>query len=79
MHSLASVRKGNRFGAPSERTRLGVIAIAFVTISSVLALEASGTAGILSVAFQAFAVPPAAAGRIVLAAFSVGFADLAVF
>ena len=59
--------------------RLVAVAITFVTILSVLALEALRIAGILPIAFQAFAVPPAAAGRIVLAASRFGFAGLAVF
>jgi hypothetical protein len=56
-----------------------LLAIAFVTISSILPLEVLRGARILSIAFQTFRVPPTAASRIVLAAFRAGFADVAVF
>ena len=56
-----------------------MVAIAFVTISNVLALKPLGTTGILSIAFQTPAVWPAAACGIVLAAFRVGLTGLAVF
>jgi hypothetical protein len=59
--------------------RLIVLAIAFVTVSSILPLDVLRGARVLSIAFQTFRVPPAAAGRIVLAAFRAGLADLAVF
>ena len=59
--------------------RLILLAIAFVTISSILPLEVLRGARVLSIALQTFPVLPTAAGRIVLAAFRVGFADIAVF
>jgi hypothetical protein len=59
--------------------RLIMLAIAFVTVSSILPLGVLRGARILSIAFQTFRVPPTAAGRIVLAAFRAGFAGLAVF
>ena len=55
-----------------------MLAIAFVTISSVLPLEVLRGARILSIAFQTFPVLPAAARRIVLAAFRGGLAGIAV-
>ncbi len=59
--------------------RLIVLTIAFGAVSNILPLEVLRGAWILSIALQTFAVPPAAAGRIVLAAFGSGLADLAVF
>jgi hypothetical protein len=59
--------------------RLILLAVAFITIASILPLEVLRGARILSVAFQTFCVPPAAAGRIILAAFRGGLADIAVF
>ena len=55
-----------------------MLAIAFVTVSSILPLEVLRGARVLSIAFQTFRMPPTAAGRIVLAVFRAGFADLAV-
>ena len=54
-------------------------AVAFVTISNILALKVLGRSRILSIAFETLPVPPAAAGRIVLAAFGRGGTDVAVF
>jgi len=49
------------------------------TISSIFAPEVLGRAGVLSITVQTLAVLPAAAGRIVLAAFRGDLADIAVF
>jgi len=54
-------------------------AIAFVTIPGIPPLEFFGGAGILLIAVQTFRVRPAASGRVVLASFRGGFADIAVF
>jgi hypothetical protein len=59
--------------------RLILFAIAFVTISSILPLKVLRGARVLPDAFQTSPVPPAATGRIVLATFRAGFADIAVF
>jgi hypothetical protein len=56
-----------------------LLAIAFITISSILPLEVLRGARVLSIAFQTFPVPPTAAGRIVLAMFRGGLAGIAVF
>ncbi len=56
-----------------------MLAIAFIAISSILSLEVLRGARILAIAFQTFCVPPAAAGRIVLAALRGGLADIAEF
>jgi hypothetical protein len=58
--------------------RLILLAIAFVTISSILPLETLRGARVLSIALQTFSVLPTAAGRIVLAAFRGGLAGVAV-
>jgi hypothetical protein len=58
--------------------RLILLAITFVTISSIISLEVLGRARVLSIAFQTFSVPPAAS-RIVLAVFRGGLAGIAVF
>jgi hypothetical protein len=59
--------------------RLILLAIAFITISNILLLEVVRRPRVLSIAFQTLCVPPTAAGRIVLAAFRGGLADIAEF
>jgi hypothetical protein len=59
--------------------RLILLAIAFVAVANILPLEVLRGARVLSIALQTLRVPPTAAGRIVLAAFRAGFADVAVF
>jgi hypothetical protein len=59
--------------------RLILLAIAFITIASILSLEILRGARVLAIAFQTFCMPPAAAGRIVLAALRGGLADIAEF
>jgi hypothetical protein len=59
--------------------RLILLAIAFITIASILPLEVLRGARVLAIAFQTLRMPPAAAGRIVLAALCRGLADIAEF
>ena len=73
------VAGGTDHTGDSVRLRLIVGAPAFVTISSILALETCGASGVLPVTFQTFPVTPAATGRIVLAALRGDLADVAVF
>jgi hypothetical protein len=55
------------------------LTVAFRAVSNVFFLEALCAAWILSITFQTLSMPPAATGRIVLAVFRAGFADIAVF
>jgi hypothetical protein len=56
-----------------------LLAIAVITIASILLLEILRGARVLSITLQTLPVPPAAAGRIVLAMFRGGLTDIAVF
>jgi hypothetical protein len=60
-------------------SRLILLAIAFIAISSILLLEVLRGARVLAIAFQTLCVPPAAACWIVLAAFRGGLANIAEF
>ena len=56
-----------------------MLAVAFVTISSILPPEVLRGARILSVTLQTLPVLPTAAGGIVLAVFRRGLAGIAIF
>ena len=56
-----------------------MLTIAFITIASIFPLEVLRGPRILSIAFETLPMPPAASGRIVLAAFGRGGTDVAVF
>jgi hypothetical protein len=56
-----------------------MVAVAFAAIPAILALVCFRIPGILAVALQALAMPPAPARRIILTPFGLGLANVTVF
>jgi hypothetical protein len=56
-----------------------MVAVAFTAIPAILALVCFRIPGILAVALQALAMPPAPARRIILTPFGLGLANVTVF